>query len=52
VLDARSAEFAGRLSGPHRDPFDRLLMAQALAADLLLVSNETAFDGYGVRRLW
>ena len=52
ALDARSAEIAGRLPGPSRDPFDRLLIAQAITADLALVSNETAFDDYGVRRLW
>jgi PIN domain nuclease of toxin-antitoxin system len=51
-LDPRSAERAGRLPGPHRDPFDRLLVAQAITADLALVSNEIAFDVYGVRRLW
>lgn len=36
----------------HRDPFDRLLIAQALVEDLTLVSNEALFDRYGVRRLW
>lgn len=46
------AERAGRLPGPHRDPFDRMLIAQALARDVALVSVETLFDGYGVRRLW
>ena len=43
---------AGSLPGPHRDPFDRMLIAQAQARDLVLVSNETLFDQYGVRRLW
>lgn len=43
---------AGRLAGPHRDPFDRMLIAQALSEQLVLVSNETSFDRYGVRRLW
>ena len=46
------AERAGRLPGPHRDPFDRMLIAQALAHDLAIVSNEKAFDRYGVNRLW
>lgn len=46
------AERAGRLPGPHRDPFDRMLIAQALAHDLPLVSNESLFDRYGVRRIW
>ena len=45
------AERAGRLTGPHRDPFDRMLIAQALAHDLAIVSNERAFDRYGVNRL-
>lgn len=43
---------AGALPGPHRDPFDRMLVAQALGADLILVSSETLFDRYGVQRLW
>ena len=43
---------AGALPGPHQDPFDRMLIAQALARDLLVVSNESRFDWYGVRRLW
>jgi hypothetical protein len=29
-----------------------MLIAQALARDLLLVSNEALFDSYGVRRFW
>jgi PIN domain nuclease of toxin-antitoxin system len=43
---------AGNLPGPHRDPFDRMLIAQAQAEDLALVSNERIFDTYGVRRIW
>ena len=45
-------EAAGRLPGPHQDPFDRMLIAQALARDLALVSLEAPFDAYGVRRVW
>jgi PIN domain nuclease of toxin-antitoxin system len=48
----RHAEQAGRLPGPHRDPFDRVLIAQALSEDLTLVSNEQPFDAYGIHRLW
>jgi PIN domain nuclease of toxin-antitoxin system len=51
-ITLRHGQTAGDLPGPHRDPFDRMLIAQALAADLLLVSNETVFDRYGVRRIW
>jgi len=36
----------------HRDPFDRLLIAQAMAEDLSLVSAHVAFDAYSIRRLW
>ena len=46
------AERAGQLPGPHRDPFDRMLIAQALAHDMIVVSSDTAFDQYGVNRLW
>ena len=43
---------AGTLAGIHRDPFDRMLVAQAQARNLVLVSIESLFDGYGIRRLW
>lgn len=43
---------AGALPGPLRDPFDRMLIAQAISEGMVLVSNETLFDRYGVRRLW
>lgn len=46
------AELGGSLPIPHRDPFDRLLIAQAQLEDALLVSNEQLFDTFGVRRLW
>lgn len=43
---------AGLLPGPLKDPFDRMLIAQAQAEDLTIVSNEVSFDNYGVRRAW
>jgi len=43
---------AGSLAGTHRDPFDRMLIAQAIMDDLVLVSNETVFDQFGASRLW
>lgn len=46
------AERAGQLAIPHRDPFDRMLMAQALAEDMWLASNEDVFDTAGVKRYW
>lgn len=51
-ISVRDGEAAGRLPGPHRDPFDRMLIAQALAESLTLISNERLFDSYGVTRLW
>jgi PIN domain nuclease of toxin-antitoxin system len=36
----------------HRDPFDRLLAAQALAEGVPLVSRDPVFDAYGVHRVW
>ncbi len=52
AIGVADAERAGRLPGPHRDPFDRMLIAQALAHDLAIVSIDAAFDRYGVNRLW
>ena len=46
------ASRAGALPGLHRDPFDRMLIAQALTHNLVFISNESLFDRYGVRRLW
>ena len=36
----------------HRDPFDRLIIAQALAEKLPVVSSDTQFDAYGIKRVW
>lgn len=43
---------AGQLPGTHKDPFDRMLIAQAHSENLPLISNEELFDGYGIRRIW
>ncbi len=43
---------AGLLPGPHKDPFDRMLIAQAQAENIPIISNDAAFDNYHVRRLW
>ena len=52
AISVSDAERAGRLPGPHRDPFDRMLIAQAVTRDLAVVSIDSAFDRYGVNRLW
>ncbi len=51
-LTVKDASLAGALPGPHRDPFDRMLIAQALNGKLVLVTRESIFDEYGVRCLW
>jgi len=43
---------AGCLPGDHKDPFDRMLAAQAIHEDLPLLSNDTQLDIFGVRREW
>jgi PIN domain nuclease of toxin-antitoxin system len=43
---------AGLLPGPDKDPFDRMLIAQAQAENLTIVSNDRVFDRYGVNRIW
>lgn len=52
AITVDDAERAGRLPGPHRDPFDRILIAQALMHDVAVVSLDRAFDRYGVNRIW
>ncbi len=40
------------LSLYHRDPFDRLLIAQSLTENMAIISADQAFNAYGVTRLW
>lgn len=46
------AKLGGTLEGSHKDPFDRLLAAQALLETLTFVSIDSAFDSFAVQRLW
>ena len=43
---------AGALPGPHRDPFDRMLIAQATALDAVVATVDSVFADYGIRVLW
>ena len=52
VIEAESALRAGRLVADHRDPFDRMISAQALALDIPVVSPDTQLDPFGIRRIW
>lgn len=47
-ITAADAERAGSLPPHHRDPFDRMLIAQATRLDAVLVSRDRAFDAYDV----
>ena len=51
ILPDHTARLIG-LPDHHRDPFDRLLIAQALAEGLSLVSVDAVFDQYGITRIW
>ena len=51
-VDVATALRAGRLTGEHRDPFDRMIAAQALAADVPVLSLDAKLDTFGVRRIW
>lgn len=46
------AQRAGRLPGDHRDPFDRMLIAQSQIEDLAVVTDDDVFDTYRVERWW
>jgi PIN domain nuclease of toxin-antitoxin system len=52
AITLRHAQLAGSLPGPHRDPFDRMLIAQALHEQMILVSQENIFGRYGAQTLW
>lgn len=56
-FDAMEIRFAhvalvGTLPFHHRDPFDRLVIAQALTEKVPIISNDAVFERYGVKRLW
>lgn len=51
-LELEHARFAGSLVNPHKDPFDRMLAAQAILEGLTLVSKDAVFDTMLVTRLW
>lgn len=51
-VTAEHAEATRNLPLHHRDPFDRLLAAQAIIEKAVLISADEQFDAYGVRRRW
>ena len=51
-ISLEHAQTAGSLPGPHRDPFDRTLIAQAQLERIPIVSIDEVFDAYVVKRIW
>jgi PIN domain nuclease of toxin-antitoxin system len=51
-ISIRHGQLAGSLPGIHKDPFDRMLIAQAMTAGMTLVSNDAIFRKYDVTLLW
>lgn len=51
-IELRHTCEVARLPRHHRDPFDRLLIAQALTEGVSVVSADSAFDAYPVQRVW
>ena len=51
-IELKHAARVATLPFHHRDPFDRLLAAQALEEDLTIVTADPVFAKYGIRRVW
>ena len=52
AIDIRHIARIETLTNHHRDPFDRLLIAQALVEDIPVVTADQIFRKYGVKRIW
>ena len=51
-IDEESALHAGRLPGLHSDPFDRMLIAQAIVHGMAILTPDPEIEQYAVRVLW
>ncbi|CAK0769107.1 Type II toxin-antitoxin system VapC family toxin [Gammaproteobacteria bacterium] len=51
-ITVETADVQSNLPWHHRDPFDRLIIAQAFVENVAVVSSDSIFDNYGVSRLW
>lgn len=52
AITVEHGRLAGRMGGAHKDPFDRMLAAQALIEDVAVVTNDAAFSEFGVKLVW
>ena len=51
-ISVEYADYQAGLPFHHRDPFDRLLIAQSLVENIPVVSRDSQFDAYGIVRIW
>ncbi|HVA51451.1 MAG TPA: type II toxin-antitoxin system VapC family toxin [Pirellulales bacterium] len=51
-IEVRHAAVLSSLPMHHKDPFDRMIIAQAMAEQIAVVGVDAAFDAYGVTRRW
>lgn len=51
-LEVRHCRRVQDLPFHHKDPFDRMLIAQALEENLTVIGSDDRFDDYGVKRIW
>ena len=52
AVEVEDGDLAGSLAQEHGDPFDRVLVAQAVRRGLALVSDDAALDVFGIARVW
>jgi PIN domain nuclease of toxin-antitoxin system len=52
AVELQRATFVESLPMHHRDPFDRLLVAQSILEKMSIVSNDVLLDAYGITRIW
>lgn len=52
AISVEHGRLAGQMAGVHKDPFDRMLAAQALIEGVPLVTNDAVFTGFGVKVVW
>ena len=51
-IEIEHALAAANLPQYHRDPFDRLMIAQSMCEQIPIVSADPAFDAYSIKRIW
>lgn len=52
AISVEHAQLAGQLPGAHKDPFDRMLAAQAILEDVPIMTNDAGIAGLGAKVVW